>query len=648
MNVVMIGKSGVVDEYRVDLAHLRSDPQFLSNAAAFDCPKQGGYALRMGLMLGWLRKALNAESGTIYVLEGHSLRLAYVQNERLARDGIVATAAGENLYAQNSEIIDKRTIYGYTVATRKCVRIDSFPSIPYKAPFYVSPRYDDWTGYVKESVVTVPVVGEDDAVAGVIQFVNKRDPAGVVVGFDDDDPARILSFLRIQKNLMADIFRECLDSVGTLKKAAPVVLAHGDEKRDGAATNLPWLDGSGLVWNETERTKESAISRRLLLFTDYIYCFKDMNTLMDIVLTEARDATHADAGIFHIVEDDKWLSIAAMQNDTLFPNTSLHRLHVERRIPLDARYIVCHAADQRRMINIYDAWNLPEQSPYEFDRRFDDATGYRTASVLSIPISEPDGRVFAVMQLINAKDAAGNVKAFDQAAEVYVQYLSVHVMPHLLAAVQSRKTIERMLHMLGMHNPYEDVDHALRVATVATIVFQSWAKRRGLPQPTITARRDLLFPAAMMHDVGMVCIPMSIVGKNGPLTDEDRLSMQEHPALGARMFEEAEMGMERVAYEVTMHHHQRWDGKGYTGSAEHPPLAKEEIPISARVVALADAFDALTTARPYAESFSFNNALDELRKNSGTQFDPEVVSAALAVEHLLYDLYKRYGEPGGK
>jgi diguanylate cyclase (GGDEF)-like protein len=125
--------------------------------------------------------------------------------------------------------------------------------------------------------------------------------------------------------------------------------------------------------------------------------------------------------------------------------------------------------------------------------------------------------------------------------------------------------------------------------------------------------------AGSLHDLGKLAIPEEILRKAGPLTDPERLVLERHPQIGFRMLES--LGVDPVA-EWVLHHHERWDGTGYPNA-----LAGQEIPLGARIVFVADAYDAMTSDRVYRRRLSSRDALAELERCAGTQFDPEIVSA---------------------
>ncbi|MGH2731553.1 MAG: HD-GYP domain-containing protein [Actinomycetota bacterium] len=125
----------------------------------------------------------------------------------------------------------------------------------------------------------------------------------------------------------------------------------------------------------------------------------------------------------------------------------------------------------------------------------------------------------------------------------------------------------------------------------------------------------------LLHDIGKIVIPESILRKPGPLTIEEAAIMRTHPVAGVRIVAPLNF-LTRPALDVIRHHHERFDGEGYPDR-----LAGEEIPVAARMFSVVDAFDAMTTNRPYRSALSTEEALDRLGDAAGYQFDPEVVEA---------------------
>jgi putative nucleotidyltransferase with HDIG domain len=138
----------------------------------------------------------------------------------------------------------------------------------------------------------------------------------------------------------------------------------------------------------------------------------------------------------------------------------------------------------------------------------------------------------------------------------------------------------------------------------------------GLPPK----RLGTLGTAALFHDVGKIGIPDSILTKAGPLEPVEAAIMREHVTRGAEIV--AKVSSFQDAVPVIRHHHERWDGLGYPDA-----LSGDEIPLEAAIIGLADAWDAMTTDRPYKDALSLNDALMQIRSGRGKQFSPSVVDA---------------------
>jgi putative nucleotidyltransferase with HDIG domain len=134
----------------------------------------------------------------------------------------------------------------------------------------------------------------------------------------------------------------------------------------------------------------------------------------------------------------------------------------------------------------------------------------------------------------------------------------------------------------------------------------------------------------LLHDIGKVAIPDAILYKPGPLNDEERALMAQHPVIGAQIVRGIEFLSQPV--EVVRSHHERWDGRGYPDG-----LAGEQIPVAARVFAVADVLDALTTDRPYRPASPLVVARRMITEESGTQFDPRVVVAFNSIDDATFE-----------
>jgi response regulator RpfG family c-di-GMP phosphodiesterase len=181
----------------------------------------------------------------------------------------------------------------------------------------------------------------------------------------------------------------------------------------------------------------------------------------------------------------------------------------------------------------------------------------------------------------------------------------------------SRQSKDVLLSALTERDP-ELGGHLSVVAELA----ESTARHMGLARDEIETIRH----AAELHDVGKVSIPDGILAKAGPLNDEEWAFVRRHTLAGERIIGAAP-ALTTVA-RLVRSSHERWDGSGYPDG-----LADDAIPLGARIVAVADAFDAMTAGRPYREGISHAEAIGELRRCAGTQFDPLVVDAFVVTWH---------------
>ena len=179
------------------------------------------------------------------------------------------------------------------------------------------------------------------------------------------------------------------------------------------------------------------------------------------------------------------------------------------------------------------------------------------------------------------------------------------------------------LQRLALASEYRDDDtgmHTRRVGLTAGCI----ADALGLP----AAQVDLIMRAAPLHDVGKIGITDAILLKPDKLTADEFDTMKQHTIIGGKILSGSSSPWLKLAEQIALTHHERWDGKGYP--FQH---ANEEIALVGRIVAVADVFDALTHERPYKKAWPLAEARAEIMRQSGTQFDPQVVQAFLSTPH---------------
>lgn len=182
--------------------------------------------------------------------------------------------------------------------------------------------------------------------------------------------------------------------------------------------------------------------------------------------------------------------------------------------------------------------------------------------------------------------------------------------PRILDVIESAKEDLRLLKLVMEGRDIGTAMHCLRVAERAAVL----ADRVGLSmKATLRTTR-----AALIHDIGKVAVPDAILRKTSALTEEEQVVMRRHAIVGGNLVRAVDDLIDLES--IVRHHHERFDGTGYPDG-----LKGEAIPIGARIVAVVDAFDAMTNDRPYRTALECGVALTELTRYSGSQFDPELV-----------------------
>ncbi len=188
--------------------------------------------------------------------------------------------------------------------------------------------------------------------------------------------------------------------------------------------------------------------------------------------------------------------------------------------------------------------------------------------------------------------------------------------------------------MLGEAGHYNDTDTGVHIWRMAAYAA---ALARAVHWPTDRVR--LLELASPMHDTGKIGIPDDILKAPRKLTPEEWAIMKTHTEIGHRILRASDTPLFRMAAEIALYHHEKWDGSGYPYG-----LRGKEIPQSARIVAIADVFDALTMRRPYKQAWSIEAAFEQLRKDAGAHFDPFLVERFVGIEGEIRDIKAEWDE----
>ncbi len=206
-------------------------------------------------------------------------------------------------------------------------------------------------------------------------------------------------------------------------------------------------------------------------------------------------------------------------------------------------------------------------------------------------------------------------------------------------------SIRTLAHLAEIRDP-ETGDHILRTQSYVQVLARQLQSNPRFRDTITDSFIDLLTKSAPLHDIGKVGIPDHILLKPGKLTDEEQNIMQSHAALGARAIEMAEKDVDQpiaffsLAKEIAHWHHERWDGKGYPDK-----LSGNDIPLSARLMAIADVFDALVSVRVYKQAMSFDEARKIIVNERNRQFDPDITDAFTATFDTFVEIANKYQTP---
>ena len=195
---------------------------------------------------------------------------------------------------------------------------------------------------------------------------------------------------------------------------------------------------------------------------------------------------------------------------------------------------------------------------------------------------------------------------------------------------RERETLSRLARAIEFRDSGTSA-YLERMAHVAGLV----AEAIGLPEEQVRT----IELAAPLHDIGKIAIPDSVLMKPGPLDEGERKRMQRHPRIGYQLLQDSQNRFIQVGAQIALHHHERYDGSGYPQG-----LAGEDIPIEARVVTVADVFDALISPRPYKEAWSIERALEYIEGQSGKMLDPTCVRGLLDNVPRLLEICDRYSQ----
>ena len=310
-------------------------------------------------------------------------------------------------------------------------------------------------------------------------------------------------------------------------------------------------------------------------------------------------------------------------------------LQVLRHV-LQADYRLLFATDGARALQV-----AREQLPQLIllDIMMPGMDGYAVCRALK---ADPATAGIPVIFVTALNDSQDETAGFDVGG---VDYLTKPVSPPVVRArvrthlslvrmEELRETRLQIVQRLGRAAEYKDNETGLHV-----IRMSHFSQLLALAAGCSPAWAEDLLNAAPMHDVGKIGIPDAVLRKPGPLDADEWATMRRHPEIGAEIIGEHPSGVLQLAREIALAHHEKWDGSGYPRG-----LAGEAIPLSARIVAIADVFDALTTRRPYKEPWPVQEAMNHIAAQAGKHFDPALVALFAPLLPQLLEIRARWAE----
>ncbi|CAO3406231.1 HD domain-containing phosphohydrolase [Azospirillum largimobile] len=379
---------------------------------------------------------------------------------------------------------------------------------------------------------------------------------------------------------------------------------------------------------------------------------QSLRALSDRVLRKCREVTGAEAGTVFMLRGQgrgRHLEAVSAQNDVIRARSALFT------VPVNQTSIVGYVAATGETLLLDDAYAIPEERPYRFNPAFDQRTGFRTRSIMAFALKGARGRPIGVVQLINRRPVPG-----EAGAPIFLPDHEQMIAPvnHIVGrALERAATLERLternraltrerrrvaelqaeterafmvsVNLLARAAEVHDEDtgnHILRVNEYS-YALAGWA---GCSR----AFCDEIRFSAALHDVGKMSVDQAVLHKKGRLDARELAEMQRHPVYGHDILVVSDRL--KMAADIALCHHEQWAGTGYPHG-----LKGEEIPLAARIVAIADCYDALRSARPYKPSFSHEKTVDILlngddRLDPKIHFDPRLL-ALFAARHAEFD-----------
>jgi HD-GYP domain-containing protein (c-di-GMP phosphodiesterase class II) len=287
--------------------------------------------------------------------------------------------------------------------------------------------------------------------------------------------------------------------------------------------------------------------------------------------------------------------------------------------------VVGYVARTGQTCNVIDAYNDPN-----FNSDADLRTGYKTKTILAMAMKNASGKVLGVFQVLNKHNGVftdedeGLLSLLASIAAASVENADLYEN----IRKSEYETITRLAMVTQLRDTHDLAGHLKRMSEYSKLI----ALEMGLS----SEQAEVIRFASLLHDIGKVGVPDNILLLRRRLTPEEYEEMKMHTIYGAKVLEHPSNELLKIARDVAIGHHENFDGTGYPFS-----LKGNEIPIEARIVAVADVFDALMSRRVYKEGWELTNTLEYIKEQSGKKFDPVVVEALLKSLPKICEILER-------
>lgn len=294
--------------------------------------------------------------------------------------------------------------------------------------------------------------------------------------------------------------------------------------------------------------------------------------------------------------------------------------------------VASHALLEGVPFIINDPYNDPRFNP-----RIDKQTGYKTKNILAIPLKNSDGETVGVFQALNKLDGTD----FSESDLNLLLLVAVYIAREIDAAIlkeeieATQREIIYTLAETGEMRSKETGNHVKRVAEYCYFI----AKEIGLSEREM----DIIKISSTLHDIGKIAIPDSVLLKPGRLTADERVIMETHANLGYDMLKHSKRKILEAAATIASGHHEKWNGMGYPNN-----LKEKDIPIFARITAVADVYDALASDRCYKKAWPYDKIVTLFQEERGNHFDPQLTDIYLDNQDVFNNIKEKYRDEFGE